>query len=114
MTEGCPGTVDELLIYLVHRRAAPEQQVATRFQLEHGILILKAAALAVLVGQRKTQAGRVYPAFAELAEMCDGFDAIELAGQSADCRKIATLDKAVAVLDDEWLAVPLWVPTGKG
>src|SRR5215813_11771137 len=100
MTEGCPGTVDELLIYLVHRRAAPEQEVAAGFQLEHGILILKAAALAVLVGQRKTQAGRVYPAFAELAEMCDGFDTIELAGQSADCGKIATLDKAVAVLDN--------------
>src|ERR1700693_3902139 len=61
------SAVDELLIHLVHRRAAPEQQVATQFKLEDRILIGKAAALAVHVGERKAQAGRVDPPLAELA-----------------------------------------------
>jgi hypothetical protein len=61
-----PGALDEFLVHLVHRGAAPEQQVAAQFQLEHGILIVKAAALAVLVGERKAQAGRIDPPLAEL------------------------------------------------
>jgi hypothetical protein len=34
------GALDEFSVHLVHRRAAPEQQVAAQFQLEHGILIV--------------------------------------------------------------------------
>jgi hypothetical protein len=41
--------------------------VATQFKLEDRILIGKAAALAVHVGERKAQAGRVDPPLAELA-----------------------------------------------
>jgi hypothetical protein len=59
--------VDELVIHLVHRRAAPEQQVATQFKLEDRILIGKAASLAVHVGERKAQTGMVDPPLAELA-----------------------------------------------
>ena len=40
-------------------------------------MIGKATALAVLVGERKAQAGRVDPALAERAQTCDRFDAIQ-------------------------------------
>jgi len=44
------GPINELLINLIHRRPALEQQVAAQLQLEHRILIGEAAALLFFTG----------------------------------------------------------------
>src|SRR5437016_3567940 len=94
---GVPTGVEQKLV--VPSRHDHGRGVSKTHRPHPSILISRTTALAVLVGERKAQAGRVDPALAELAQTCDRFDAIQFSRQTADPRKIAARDEAVAVLD---------------
>src|SRR6201993_3426821 len=91
--------VDELLVHLVHGCATQEQEIATEFQLKHRILIRKGAALLLLMGERKAEAGGVDPSLTKLAQSTDGVLLMQPCRHTVDRGKITALDKTVAVLD---------------
>lgn len=69
--ERSTGAVDELLIHLVHRRSAPEQQVATQLQLKHRIPIGETAVPLFRAGEGEDETDGVDPALAHLAQAPD-------------------------------------------
>src|SRR5262245_23139114 len=78
------GTVDKLLVHLVHRCSTQEQEVATEFQLKHRVLVGKADALLFLMGERKAKAGRVDPSLAKFAQSTDDVLLMQSLRQTVD------------------------------
>src|SRR5262249_41107790 len=78
------GTVDKLLVHLVHRCSTQEQEVATEFQLKHRVLVGKADALLFLMGEPKAKAGRVDPSLAKFAQATDDVVLMQSRRQTVD------------------------------